>query len=286
MLHAERWLRRRAMLRLAAGAILVPAIPRAGIARDDASKTPAASEKGNEQQRRRERWSREVKEYTIEANTNPATKLTLEAEPILRWANPIRGGNGLVFLWTIEGQPRAVMCAYRSPVRGGWTEWREFHSLSTGSLIGTRDGQTIWSTRGAGLTWRPIPGAAPPAAKAPERLKQLRGLAREFRVVMQTNQNPTDLRLLSQPVYRYGPETLGAMFAFVVTTDPDAWLLIEERPNNNAPAWHYAFARMNSLELIARHHEVEVWQAPRDPQYTDPAKSYFVLSVPAPDSEP
>src|SRR5262249_16913633 len=153
------------------------------------------------------------------------------------------------------------------------------HTLSGDTLTGTRGGQILWSTRGAGLTWRPIPGAAPPAAKAPERLKQLRSLAREFRVVMQTNQNPTELRLLGQPAYPYGPETLGAMFAFVVTTDPDAWLLIEERPNNNTPAWYYAFARMNSLELIARHHDVEVWQAPRDLEYTDPAKSYFVLSV-------
>lgn len=286
MPHAERALTRRAMLTLAAGPILIGGVSRAANGWDDASKAPAASDKESEAQRRRARWSLEAKEYKIEANTTPVTPLQLEAEPILRWANPIRGGNGLVFLWTLNGRPAAVMCAYRSPVREGWTESREFHSLWDDTILGSRDGRTIWATKGAGLTWSPIPGASPPAAKGPERLKQLRSLAREFHVIMQTNQSPTELRLLSQPVYRYGAETQGAMFAFVLTTDCDAWLLIEERRTNNAPAWHYAFARMNSFPLTANHGEHEVWQAPRDQQYTEPSRNYFVLSVHAPDPEP
>jgi hypothetical protein len=195
-----------------------------------------------EQQRRRERWMRMMKEYRIVAHTDPETALELKAEPILRWANPIRGGNGLVFLWTLEGRPRAVVCFYRSPWNKEWREAQEFQSLSGDSLTAPRENQTIWSTRAAGIIWRPVPGATPPAATPAERHRQLRGLAREFHVVLDVDENRTDLRLLTKPVYRYEAKSDGALFAFVRTTDPEAWLLIEERPKGAESTWHYEFA--------------------------------------------
>jgi hypothetical protein len=284
MWHGRRRLGRRSILKLAAGALLVPGTIRA---QDEAPKGASEPEKGSEQDRRRKRWMREIKEYRIVEHANPETVLELEAEPILRWANPIKGGNGLVFLWTSGGRPRAVVCSYRSPWEGGWRESHEFHSLSADTLTATRENRELWSTRSAGITWHAIPDAPPPASTPAERLRQMRGLAREFHVAMEeVDRDRMDLRLLTQPVYRYAAKTDGAVFAFARTTDPEAWLLIEERPRETASAWHYAFARMNSLALTARHRDRDVWEAPRDPFFRNPAKPYFVVASPAPVPEP
>jgi hypothetical protein len=284
----EAWeLSRRAVLELAAGAMLVPAFLRASRAQNQPPVGESDPQKVSEQDRRHQRWTRVIKDYRVVAHTDPETVLELKAEPILRWSNPIKGGSGLVFLWTAEGRPRAVVCFYRSFWEGAWRESQEFHSLSEDTVTATRENKTVWGTQSAGITWQPVPGAAPPAATPAERLRQLRGLAREFHVVMMNlDKSRTDLRLLTQPVYRYEAKTDGAVFAFVLTTDPDAWLLIEERSKGDAPAWHFAFARMNSLGLIARHHNRDVWEAAWDPEYRIRSKPYFVLAAPAPVPEP
>ncbi len=105
-----------------------------------------------------------------------------------------------------------------------------------------------------------VSGAAAPATTPAERLRQMRDLAREFHIVMETESGRSDLRLLTQPVYRYEAKTDGALFAFVLTTDPEAWLLIEERERrgnaglalrirpDEQPGPHRATSRSRSLE--------------------------------------
>jgi hypothetical protein len=106
----------------------------------------------------------------------------------------------------------------------------------------------------------------------------MRSLAREFRASVDVEKGGTELRLLSQPVYRYesvaegAPD--GALFAFVLTTDPEALLLIEERATDGASAWHYAFARMTNHSLSARHRDRVVWEAAKDPDDGNPTKPY------------
>jgi hypothetical protein len=85
---------------------------------------------------------------------------------------------------------------------------------------------------------------------------------------------------------RVQPESDNSEDLFVLATDPEAWLLIEERPKGTTSAWHYAFARMNSQALIARHHDRDVWEVPWEPQYRDPSKPYFVRAATAPVPEP
>ena len=96
--------------------------------------------------------------------------------------------------------------------------------------------------------------------------------------------------LFSQPVYRYESLTPGspdgALFVFALTTDPEAWLLIEERPGPEGPAWHFAFARMTSHSLTARHRGTMVWEVPRALDYTNPSGTYFAFWSPAPVPEP
>ena len=71
------------------------------------------------------------------------------------------------------------------------------------------------------------------------------------------------LRLLPKPIDRYGkaggiPED-GALFAFVLGTDPESFLFIEARPGAKGLEWQYAFAPMTCWALKAEHKGRPVW---------------------------
>lgn len=288
MSRATHKLGRRRFLRLASGGLLATIGAQAAAGDDSATKEkPAENGRLTDDQRRRERWKRVMKEYKIVARTEPETVLHLKSEPALHWMNPVRGGDdGLVFVWVVDGKPRAVMCYYRVPWEGRMLESHEFQSLSVDALVATRGQSTVWSTFEPGVAWRPFPGAARPAATPAERLRQLRGLAREFQLVVDVDKQKTDLRLLPQPVYRYESRTDGALFNFALTTDPEAWLLIEERPDGDKSAWHYAFGRMTSHPVVASHQGKVVWEVSRLADYTNPRGTYYLTWTPAPIPEP
>ena len=69
----------------------------------------------------------------------------------------------------------------------------------------------------------------------------MRDLAKEF-TARQTDRKDIDrdLRLLAQPIYRYekteGDLIDGGLFAFVLGTDPEAFLMIEARRIDGTPA--------------------------------------------------
>jgi len=77
----------------------------------------------------------------------------------------------------------------------------------------------------------------------------------------------SELRPLTQPVYRYelekdSAELLdGALFVFVQGTDPEVWLLLEARKpvEQTASRWHFAVARMNSIEINVEHNGRQIW---------------------------
>jgi hypothetical protein len=228
--------------------------------------------------------------YTIVLETDPPARLTFLPEPVLRWTNPIQGAtDGGVFLWTRSKRPEVVATVYRKRPDGIATERHEFQSLAGAPLKATFDGRTIWAPREAGITLMPIPGAPPPAATSAARLRQIRALARDFEVEMNAGKGPSSLRLLTQPLSRYEPDRSdlldGALFAFVLTTDPDALLLIEARPAGGSHYWHYGFGRMSSKGLMAKYRGQTVWEAPFfviSPK--EPSMPY--IGIPSPEQVP
>lgn len=224
-----------------------------------------------------DRWKREAAEYRIVLQTEPQTTTSLWPEPVLRWTNPVREtDDGLLLLWLSKGRPDAVACFYRVRFEGRPTEAHEFHSLAPVPLTATLRGRTVWAPRAPGVTPRPIPQAPPPASTPSERLRQMRALARDFKASVDLEKGATALRLLTQPVFRYEAEPDGALFAFVLTTDPEVLLLIDDRPADGSPVWHYAFARMSNRSLVANHHDRVVWEAAADKEDYNPAKPYCV----------
>jgi hypothetical protein len=226
------------------------------------------------------RWMREAAAYRIVLHTSPETALALRDEPALRWTNPVREtDDGLVLLWLSGGRPEAIACFYRAKLFGRTIEAHEFHSLATVHLTATRGGETVWAPRGPGVSPEPIPRAPRPAPAPSERLRQMRALAREFKASVDLENGGTQLRLLSQPLFRYESETDGAIFAFVLTTDPEVLLLIDDRVGSRGHAWHYAFARMSNHSLVAKHGDRIAWQVPADMDETNPSKPYCSHSI-------
>ena len=128
-------------------------------------------------------------------------------------------------------------------------------------------GKPRWLPMVAGVSFQPIPGAPKPAASAPARLRQMRDLAAEFRAEDDFwGRGWNVLRLLPTPISRYGkaggtPED-GALFAFVLGTDPESFLFIEARSAANGLEWQYAFAPMTCWALKAEHKGRSVWSLP------------------------
>ena len=54
----------------------------------------------------------------------------------------------------------------------------------------------------------------------------------------------------------------GALFAYVLTTDPEVYLMLEARKGKGGPEWQYAFAS-SVYQVRGKVKGVEVWELPR-----------------------
>jgi hypothetical protein len=113
-----------------------------------------------------------------------------------------------------------------------------------------------------------VPDAPAPAVTPQARLRQFHALAEPFSATDDfLGAGWSDLRLLPKPWLRYGKAGSGvqdgALFAFVLGTDPEVVLMIESRPD---PAgrlrWEYALAPMTSYEVKAFWKGKQVWTLP------------------------
>ncbi|HUY90895.1 MAG TPA: hypothetical protein VMV10_19320 [Pirellulales bacterium] len=216
------------------------------------------------------------------------TALVLEPKPVLRWTNPATCRvNGDLYVWTLNGRPEAVMSLYKD-WRRAWGFTGEFHSLSLVNLVGRREGAAAWKCDQPGVELREVPDGPAPADTPVRRLRQMRDIAADFSVVLIDHRRNTDgerqaLRLLTSPVYRYqnpgGGVADGAIFAYVVGTDPEALLIVEALGKGNEIRWQYALARLNGDQLAAYHKEREVWRTDRT-NYKDRDQPYVVMSLP------
>jgi hypothetical protein len=212
------------------------------------------------------------------------------AKPLvaLRWANNARGSeDGLTVLYVHGGRPLATACLYP------WDKKliHDLESLSRAKIVGRREGEVVWQPQTTGIEFAEIPDAPDVAETPAQRLRQLRSLADQFQSSMlgwkADSTDREELRLLPRPLYRYeakaGPVLDGAVFAFVMGTDPESLLLIEAvKGPSGAATWEFAFARRTSGELEGRHQDKVVWHADRYPNTRDPSQPRFSLGQPIP----
>lgn len=218
-----------------------------------------------------EAFRAEAAEYVVRLASRPREKLVLEKEAALRWDNPARTGeDGALFIWTLGGRPEMIGTIFTYRYKETLSRKHEYHSLATGPLAAEFRGKQVWAPTKAGVAFQPIKGAPPPAELPRQRLSQMKTLARDFAASMTDAEGQQyQLRLLSQPLYRYEPQDKqlqdGALFAFSLGTDPEAILLLESRMEKDAFVWQYALARFHYIELKATHLGREVWHVPALP---------------------
>jgi hypothetical protein len=216
--------------------------------------------------------------YAIYRDAAHEQKLELRREPIYRWTNPTRVGGqvGEVFVWTYRGRPEVVASIFSHPETGGRrVVCHELHSLSQEVLVVDRSGPNQWIPQAPGVDLQPIAGATAPADSAPQRLVQMRSLAREFSGRSLSDRNQAwELRLLPRPLHRYESADLGvidgAIFALVSTagTDPEIILQVEARQFDDGPKWVFGAARFSDMNLWLKHKDKEVWSSIRGAENT------------------
>ncbi|MDR3636293.1 MAG: hypothetical protein P4L84_20995 [Isosphaeraceae bacterium] len=217
-----------------------------------------------------------LKVLHVQRGDDPSVTYRLQLEPVLRFTNVVGTvKDGAIFLWTGEGgRPEAAVQVFWHN-NGNW--FQEFSSLSL-RPIAARD---VWKVGRRGLDLNPIPGAPRPADTSEQRLRQIRSLVGAFTAEEQFERKTWQkLRLLTKPFARYGkPDSDvsdGALFAYVLTTDPEVYLVIEARPGPDGPEWQYGFAPASIDPLRVSWKNREVWSLPYREAWTDNSAPFYV----------
>jgi hypothetical protein len=213
-------------------------------------------------------YLREASEYQFFLDDQKRQELKLRQEPVMRWTSQA-DYNGEVYVWTHQGAAAIVGCVYSAPEgKNARLIRHEFHSLSSNPLYAGERGGSGWLPQEPGIRLEPLPDAPEPARNQARRLTQMRDLARRFTSQVRRENSKWEMRLLTQPIYRYelsnenSPVVDGAVFAFVWTagTDPEVLITIEARRTDKGVRWYYAPARFTHCEAWVHYQGKEVWR--------------------------
>ena len=255
-----------------------------------ADEPPVVDDAQGETKKLNEFIEKSVDWYEILPSTD--AKTPLRPLPVSRWRNVARGqeGEAMMVIWCQNGRPEVVASIF--PWAG--MLHHEFGSLSRDAKLVARDkSAVVWSPNVPGIKFEDIPGATEPAETPAARLRQMKSLAERFRATMTgwkgDNSDREELRLLPRPLYRYDlkdsketfPNLLdGALFGFVMGTDPEVVMVLEAVSRDGKSLWQYAFARATSGGLEARLDGKVVWVGEKYPANRGPTSPQLTLGRP------
>jgi hypothetical protein len=227
---------------------------------------PPGSRETDEPAARLEFMKRSLADYVVHPIDDPRTTFRLQAEPIMRFTNPVGNSrDGAIFFWLdATDRPWAATQVF---LRRDGLWFHELTSLAPGRLIAESRLGPDWTPAQVGVAFEPVPDAPKPAETAERRMQQLRTLASGFSASdFFQNQSWQQLRLLPKPLARFGKPGKdpidGALFCFVLTTDPEVFLMIEARTGKDGPEWQYAFAPMTTYAVKGSWKGQEAWSLP------------------------
>ncbi len=196
-------------------------------------------------------------------------RLELRKSPLMNWQNPERNHElGATYVWQKDGVPRVLASIFTFEYNNVVRCRHEMISLADGAFDCTLHSETVWTPKRPGLSWKPIPDVAAPAASAARRLFQMRTIARQFSgSVLYAGKPPNHLQLIPQPLIRYQSPDQGiidaAIFSLAVVTDPEILIVIQaDRDKDGTSSFKFAPIRANYHALELNRNGVKVWEAP------------------------
>lgn len=215
----------------------------------------------------------DARKYVIESVRDKA-KLKLNEKSLLNWTNPTRQQeHGAIYVWTHEDRPLSIGSFFTYEYNSKVYLKHEFHSLSTEPLNASFGGIVAWTPKEAGIKWQDFKEGPEPKGNHSNRSLQMRQLTRPFRAeLIDPNGEKNELRLAPRPLLEYASPKAGvidgAIFSFVIATDPEVLLMIEafeeSRDGKPATGFRYAFARFHYWNVVAYDGDRRVWEAPLD----------------------
>ena len=244
-------------------ACLIACILSVGIAQE---KQP---EKLTDEKTERAEFLDDANHYTIRTVTKPEVVLKLHESPVLYFTNPERNQErGSVFVWLNEGRPAVLGQFFKHDSQRGRLKKHAMHSLAPVELEAKFHDKVAWTPDKPGVEWKSFPEAPAVGETKRERQLQMKQLVQPFQVkLFDSKDKSIDLRLAPQPLFAYSAPkvgvTDGAMFSYLVATDPEAILLVEAFEENKKTGFRYAFARFHFWRLTATQRQ-DVWEAEAD----------------------
>lgn len=216
------------------------------------------------------------------------------AKPLLVFGDSARSNaDGTLWGFGQTGRPLVLLETYRN------TQSKENRvnaitlTSSQRVVLKSPDRQT-WQPQQTQAEFRPLTGAAAPDAREAGRLRQMREQARRFAAheFWDPDNSRFELRLLAQPVHRYGDAKSGlldgAIFVLANGTNPEVVLLIEATAEaTGSPArWQYALARLGSAEMHVSLDGAEAWKQDRTPGIVGKPTDPYWIFITAPQAAP
>ena len=235
-----------------------------------------------------ERAVEEIGKWKFNFEDEKLGNIVAEKDSALRWAWTDNGrAYGNLFVLSAQDRPVAIVefFTWYSPIQGAYFQCT---SLTNSPMSAKRAGQEIWRPKNNNVAMQNVPDAPPPAKTAAARLVQMRRLAEAFQVEVDdkraTEITVRQLRLMSRPVHRYGkPDGSvldGAIFAYAVSSDPGAILVLEVVSSDDGPRWQYGFARVWSYGARATHSGKRVWTVEEVNPRADMKANFYLNALP------
>jgi hypothetical protein len=269
--------------------VLVPALAPGWVAVALPADDPPADKTGEKPPRLAPPTAKELADERMQFMKTALARFTIQvgerkepaevADPCLRWTNPLGTAvDGVIAVYAHkDGRPAALGQFFRQ----GRTRWvNKFTIIPEGDVTILRSGRPFWKPSEYVCKFADLPRSPAPADRPALRLAQMRAIAADFSVIDYFGPEATkqDLRLLRQPLYRYSEEGTildGALFAFVVATDPECCLLLEAYRDDTGSRYRYAVAPMSIYQLEARYKDAPVWSVERRDAVGPACRSYY-----------
>jgi hypothetical protein len=220
--------------------------------------------------------------FTVQPADPAAKAAPLIETPLMRFNDPARDfHDATLWGWGEKGRPLCLL-AVEQYGDNSWFECISLAERQADATFAMSADKLNWRPQASGVELKPFPDAAPPAAKAPRRLAQMKELLERLSVheVGRTGSR-YELRLMPKPLFRYDDADAdvqdGAIFAFAYGTNPELLAILEARGKAAEMQWLIGFARCGTAEPHVVAGEREIFQLPYARQ-TKPADPYWNFS--------